>query len=166
MTAAVEPTDRQLTRVAVRDPELFNQIRQRLARVLRCYEEAFAEPVPGSTVQHTLRIQERARELSHALATTGLPTSPYDPVRVSRAVLSALVAPAEAADAAFWETTLGRVLALRGGYPRPAMPRSHACALLDVSRQRISQMVKLGLLVEVKGEHIATASLTRLLVAA
>jgi hypothetical protein len=160
MTTLVTPTDRQLTRVQLTDPELRNQVSHRVRELDRRHVAVFGDgqqpPLP-----RLLACNERA-EVLHSGLVAGGPLG----VLVAQAVLSGLVGPVEAGQAEFWETALGRVIALRGGYPQEAMPRLHAAALLDVTRQRISQMEAVGLLEANAGGLITTASLTRLLVPA
>lgn len=164
MTTLVTPTPRQLAYVQLTDPELTNQIWHRVRDLHTRTEEIFGTR-PGSTAAKLAECDRRA-EAIHAALVGGLGAD-----RVAQAVMRSLVGRAEAGQAEFWETALGRVVALWGGYPQPTMPRLHAAALLDVTRQRVSQMEAAGLLQAASlsatsGAQIVTTSLTRLLVPA
>lgn len=46
----------------------------------------------------------------------------------------------------WWQTPLGRAVARADGYSEPVVPRSHAAAMLGVSRQRVYQLEQAGAL--------------------
>jgi hypothetical protein len=53
----------------------------------------------------------------------------------------------------FWATEAGRAVALAIGYPRPYAPRPMVEKILDLSRQRVGEMIKLGKLDETVDEQ-------------
>lgn len=156
MTTLIEPTDRQLTRVPLTDPEVANQVAFRVSHLAERHAGIFGETQDPRTVR------ARAEHLSAALARASAEVG----AEVARKLVNTLVGREEARGAQFWETALGRVLALHGAFPDQTMTRSQAGAILDVSRQRVGQMLDQGLLEQGRGGFIVTASLVRLLVPA
>jgi hypothetical protein len=76
-----------------------------------------------------------------------------DPAAVS--MVRALVDPADLSDPRFWPTPLGRLLFAVGGYQGEAVPQALAAAVLDVSRQRVHQLVLSGQLRSETGINLA-----------
>lgn len=150
----VEPTDRQMFRVATRDPEIYNEIHRRLTRLSLAHSALFGDR--GITAADVAR---NADALAGRLtgATEGGST-----LRAAELVRRTLIPDAEAELPHTWETPLGRVLVMLGAYPDPWMPRVVAMGILGVSKQRVSQMVTDRLLAE-GGAGILTSSLARLL---
>lgn len=156
MTALIEPTDRQLCRIPLGDPEVGNQLHYRVRDLARRHEMIFGL-VARSALEILRDTDERTDRLGRLLrADVGAD-------QVALTIMSSLVGRAEAESVEFWETALGRVLALRGAYPKPDMPRTVAAAILNVTRQRVSQMVDAGLLAQGRGGFVTNASLVRLL---
>jgi len=62
-------------------------------------------------------------------------------------IVRATIDPADLAPSApFWGTWLGRLLFLAGGYVHEAAPQATAALVLDLSRQRVHQLVTSGAL--------------------
>lgn len=156
-SGVVEPTDRQLTRVEVSDPELYAELHRRVRAVTLAHAALFGDRGING---------DEARAVAGTLS-TGLRRGPDDDRarRAARLIRESLISRAEADDPSTWATPLGRALVMLGAYPDAWMPRVTAQEILMVSRQRISQMITRGLLA---GTHagIQSASLARLLVPA
>lgn len=157
-SGAVEPTERQMTTVTVRTVDLAEDLARRLDHLASAYREVFNPPgsngglldglTAGTAIEHWLEDLLLANDGTAAEA--------------ARQIRRALISDAEAQTPYLWETPLGRVLASRGAYPDASMPRVIAQGILGVTKQRISQMVLEGLLVE-GGQGVTAASVVRLL---
>lgn len=152
ITGLAEPTDRQMIRVQVRDPEVYAELQRRIATVNLAHMAVFGDRgVSAGDVART------AETLARGLARAGDERAPR-----AAELVAALISPAEREQPHTWATPLGRVLVMLGAYPEATMPRVTAQEILWVSRQRISQMVDLRLLAT-GGLGIQTASLVRML---
>lgn len=58
----------------------------------------------------------------------------------------------------FWRTETGRAIALAIGYPQHACPKPVAGAILNLSRQRVGELITLGTLVGVDRAHVTSVS--------
>jgi hypothetical protein len=150
----VEPTDRQMSRVPVRDPELYNELHRRATNLALAHAAVFGDTGTGAG-----QVRQVADGFARELA--GVPANQRTR-RAAQHVVTALIHATEYDDARTWGTTLGRVLVGLGAYPGPRMSRTTAGLVLGVSKQRISQMVAERLLGE-DGAGVHTASVARLL---
>lgn len=155
MTELAEPTVRQISYVSLRDPEVAHQLSARVRQLARAARETFGSWRQGTEPSFV----EAAADALYRNLMAGGCCGPD----AARTIMRNLVSRAEAEEPAFWETGLGRVLALYGAYPEPSMPRVVAGALLDVTKQRIAQMVAAHLLELDASRFISTASVVRLM---
>jgi len=161
-TRLAEPTERQMTTVAVARIELETDLEDRLNRVRAAY----------SRYLEWCYLGEAANVQSPRTAAAGvaedLLLAPDDTAHLAaRNVIQDLISPPEAETITFWGSPLGRVMAARGAYPTPVMPRDIAGVILGVTKQRVSQMVADRLLEVGAGTSgVTAASVLRLLVVA
>lgn len=92
---------------------------------------------PKRTVPSPEAVSECARDVAESLARRDVPA-----VHIVRA----LVDPADLAGHPFWSTPLGRLLFAAGGYPCGEMTQATAATVLNLSRQRVHQLVLSGAL--------------------
>lgn len=90
-------------------------------------------------------VAEHARNLAIRLAAA---PDTIDPIVQARAAtqVRALV---RDGNFIFWRTDLGQIVARLIGYGKPYVPRQAAAAILGVSRQRVHQLIRDGVLVEI-----------------
>lgn len=156
MTTVEGPTERQLALVPMRDPEIGHDLSARLHRLARRHAAALeVDIVNGGAIAAALQKLEIMIRMG----------SPELAKQTAEHVVANLVDPAELSTVQFWETALGRAVAVRGAFPEPWMTRSIAAALLDVSRQRIGQMVSKGMLTE-SGGRLTSSSVVWYMAAA
>lgn len=161
MPTLVEPSDRQMTIIAVSRRALVADVKARMDAVLAAYRALFDFAGVNHGALDELVAGDQAAALVDELILANDETARLAAVRV----MKHLVSVAEAQSRNFWGSDLGRVVASRGGFGAAAMPRIWAEELLGVSKQRIGQMVTDRLLAKgTDGYGIEPASLARLLV--
>lgn len=72
-------------------------------------------------------------------------------------IIEELVPASELLTTKFWRSPLGQALAWVVGYHQPTVPQATVAAIVDVSRQRIHELVNAGRLARINGQVPADA---------
>ena len=116
---------------------------------------AFVDPVGGIPGVDLGALRVGLMDVATVYAT--LLEEPKTALRAAEALCVALFGDQEPPES-FWPTEAGLAVGLAIGYPRQAVPRAIAKVILNLSRQRIHELITLGILDAVDANTVTAKS--------